>query len=422
MSLPLVEVARAIAREAHAGQTRKHGAPSIDHPIAVAAIAADLASALRVPFDDVAEAVALLHDVIEDSPAHGEDILAARLGPEVGPEVGHEVAARVQHLTKTGKGEAATAASYARLMGALPTTRLTKIADRLHNLSELHKAQKPEKLVEYIAETERFVRPLANGFDDDVRRGLHAALDDAIRNARENGAALEGSGPEAPSRACGLYAIVQPRGGRDALLRRLDAVLRGGAARIQLRVKAADQLDDVAVLELLGEVAAVAGRRGVDVLVNDRADLAYGARLRGFDVGVHVGDRDLPSAIARALLGRDALVGTSTHSLAQLQAVSGEGGACHLALGPIWASPTKQGHADVVGVDALQAACAATSHPVVAIGGITSPARAADVASAGAAFAAVVSALDGDDVDVIHLMARRLCLSFAAARAARVAS
>jgi thiamine-phosphate pyrophosphorylase len=417
MSLPITEIARALAAEAHAGQTRKHGAPYIDHPIAVAAIAVDLAHAVGVHFDDDAIATALLHDVIEDSPAHDEGVVAARLSPEI--------ATRVVHLTKTGKGEAATAAYYERLMGALPTTRLTKIADRLHNLSELHKAHRPEagaaKLAEYIIETERFVRPLCGGFADDVRRGLHAALDDALDNARRNGAVCEGMATSAAARSHGLYAIVQPRGGEAAMLARLDAILRGGAARVQLRVKPADGLDDGAWLELLCTVAMRCAPYGASVVVNDRADLAFGAGLRGHVVGVHVGDRDLPPAVARALLGTDALVGTSTHSLAQLRATADAGSACHLALGPIWASPTKQGHAAVVGDDVLAAACAVVTHPVVAIGGITNPSRAADVADAGAAFAAVVSAVDDDDLEGVHLMTRRLCLSFAAARAARTA-
>lgn len=412
MSLPVTELARALAAEAHAGQTRRHGAPYIDHPIAVAAIATDLAHATGVPFDDDAIATALLHDVIEDSPAHDEGVVAARLSPEI--------AARIVHLTKVGKGETATAAYYERLMGALATTRLTKIADRIHNLSELHKAHQPEKLAGYIAETERFVRPLCDGFDDHARRGLQAALDDAIDNARRNGSIHEGATTSTP-REHGLYAIVQPRDGEGAMLDRLDAILRGGAARVQLRVKPHDGLEDGAWLELLCGVAARCAPHGASVVVNDRADLAFGARRRGHAVGVHVGDRDLPPSIARDLLGDGTLVGTSTHSLAQLRAMDDEGSACHLALGPIWASPTKQGHAAVVGDDVLAVACAVATRPVVAIGGITAPARAADVADAGAAFAAVVSAVDDDDLDAIHLMTRRLCLSFAAARAARTA-
>jgi thiamine monophosphate synthase len=89
-----------------------------------------------------------------------------------------------------------------------------------------------------------------------------------------------------------------------------------------------------------------------------------------------------------------------------------------VALGPIWASPTKQGHADVVGTEALREACSDASLPVVAIGGITTTERAAIAARAGAAWIAVVSALDGDSDDAVHLVARRFALSIAAAHGA----
>jgi thiamine-phosphate pyrophosphorylase len=190
---------------------------------------------------------------------------------------------------------------------------------------------------------------------------------------------------------------------------------------VQVRIKSSDGLSDGAWLDLVCRLAARCAAFGVDLVVNDRADLAFGARCRGHRVGVHVGDADLPPAIARSLLGTDALVGTSTHSHAQLQAMDAEGGACHLALGPIWQSPTKQGHADVVGVDALKRSRALVGKPLVAIGGIDSPARAALVARAGADFAAVVSAVDHADLATVHLMARRLSLAFAAARATTTA-
>jgi thiamine-phosphate pyrophosphorylase len=201
-----------------------------------------------------------------------------------------------------------------------------------------------------------------------------------------------------PRQRRGLYAIVSPPppgGGLAGFLRRVDAILAGGAARLQLRIK--DDRDDRARLALIDDVLRRCRAVDVPLLVNDRADLAFAA---GAD-GVHVGDRDLPAPVARALLGPAALVGTSTHSLAQLRQADVEGGACHLALGPVWASPTKQGHADVVGVDVLRAACAATTLPVVAIGGITTVERARAAAAAGAAWVAVVSAIEGDDPDAV---------------------
>ncbi len=211
---------------------------------------------------------------------------------------------------------------------------------------------------------------------------------------------------------CGLYAIVSPpmtSGEEAAFLRRVEAILAGGAARMQLRIK--DDRDDRARLALIEAVLQRCRQAKVPLLVNDRTDLAAAARADG----VHVGDRDLPAPMARRLLGREALVGTSTHSLLQLQEAAQDGGACHLALGPIWASSTKQGHAAVVGLDVLRAACRATELPVVAIGGITTPERAQAAALAGAAFVAVVSALEGRDPDAVCAVTQQLAAACASA-------
>lgn len=387
----IIAEADAVAAEAHHGQTRRHGAPYIDHPRAVARLVDDIAAAVGVDLDDAARAAALLHDVIEDSAAHTEDVIAARFG--------RATADAVVHLTKVGKGEAAVAAYYARLQKEASTsTKLIKVCDRLHNLSELHKAPSPAKLQEYSDETRRFVVPLAK----DVHPGLVAAVDDALANAARN------QGRAMPAPVGGIYAILQPGTGH---LQRLGALLDGGVARVQLRVKHA--ADDVSWLDLIEQSLAVCRARGIPLIVNDRADLAFAA---GAD-GVHLGDRDLPTKHARRLLGQKAIIGTSTHSLAQFktQAAADIDGADHVALGPVWSSPTKLGHADPVGVAMVHEAAASSQKPVVAIGGIVSVARAVEVARSGAAFAAVLSAFAVDDPVALHALVRRFSLAFTAA-------
>ena len=388
----LVEDADRIAADAHSGQTRRHGAPYISHPRAVARIVDDIAFACGLAIDDGVRATALLHDVLEDCPRYTAALLTERCGSAV--------AAAVTDLTKTGKGEAASAAYYQRLAQSPTTTKLVKICDRLHNLSELHKQPDEAKVRSYVAETLQHVRPLAL----DVHAGLVAAVDNAIDNARAN---QNLSATTAPAPSSGVYAIVSPS---TSLPLRLQALLDGGIARLQLRVKHG-ALDDRAWLDLADELQAACAARRVPFVINDRSDLAFAVGS-----GVHLGDRDLPAAAARRLLGPTALIGTSTHSLKDLQAADVDD-ACHLALGPIWPSPTKQTHA-VVGVDVLRQACASTQRPVVAIGGIATPARAAEAARAGASFVAVVSALDPEDVDAVHGLTRRFALSFAAAAAA----
>lgn len=353
-----------------------------------------MALACELPIDDRVRATALLHDVLEDCPRYTEVMLAERCG--------HEVATAVGHLTKTGKGDHATAAYYEHLgKSSSSSTKLVKVCDRLHNLSELHKQPDDKKVRTYVEETLAHVRPLAQA----VHAGLVAAVDDAIANARSN------QGLETPAPTSGVYAIVSPS---TSLPLRLQALLDGGIARLQLRAKGAT-LDDRAWLGLADDLHASCAPRRVSFLINDRTDLAFAAGC-----GVHLGDRDLPAAHARRMLGATALVGTSTHSLQQLRAADDDGHACHLALGPIWKSTTKHTH-PVVGVDALQQACSTTARPVVAIGGINTPARAAEAARAGAAFVAVVSALDPEDVETVHALTRRFALSFAAASTWRTA-
>ncbi|MBM4282934.1 MAG: thiamine phosphate synthase, partial [Deltaproteobacteria bacterium] len=69
------------------------------------------------------------------------------------------------------------------------------------------------------------------------------------------------------------------------------------------------------------------------------------------------------------MLEPTALVGTSTHTVAPLVQAERDDRARHLALGPVWPSPTKSGHAAVTGHHVLRATCAATRRPVVARGG-----------------------------------------------------
>src|SRR5436309_3943721 len=102
---------------------------------------------------------------------------------------------------------------------------------------------------------------------------------------------------------------------------------------IQLREK---KLDDRTLLERARQVRHWTREAGVLFIVNDRPDLA---RLVEAD-GVHLGQDDLPVREARRVLGPDALVGISTHDVAQLrQAVLD--GATYVGVGPVFPSATK---------------------------------------------------------------------------------
>jgi thiamine-phosphate pyrophosphorylase len=129
---------------------------------------------------------------------------------------------------------------------------------------------------------------------------------------------------------------------------------------------------------------------GARVIVNDRADVA---RLAGA-AGVHVGQEDLTPGAVRTIVGRDRLIGVSTHTSAQLDAAVREP-IDYVAIGPVFGTASKATGYDAVGLEMVRQAadCAhACGLPLVAIGGITVD-RAADVIRAGADSVAVISDL-----------------------------
>jgi thiamine-phosphate pyrophosphorylase len=164
-----------------------------------------------------------------------------------------------------------------------------------------------------------------------------------------------------------------------------EAILAGGARVLQLRAKGASTRDLVA----LARVLVIHTRRaGARLIVNDRTDVAL---LVGAD-GVHLGQDDLPPAAARALLGASAIIGVSTHSLAEVDVALRAGGIDYLAFGPIFTTRSKTDPEPALGLAALGEARRRCPLPLVAIGGI-GLATAAAVRAAGADAVAVIGAI-----------------------------
>ncbi len=182
-----------------------------------------------------------------------------------------------------------------------------------------------------------------------------------------------------------VYPIVDVAGlrGRD-LATVVDTLARAGARLVQLRAKA---VSDRRLLAQAREALAAAHAAGARLVLNDRADVA---RIVGAD-GLHVGQDDLAPADARAVVGPLLLLGVSTHGLAQLEAAAEEP-VDYVAVGPVFATRSKENPDPVVGLEMVRRARAATSLPLVAIGGITR-ASARAVVEAGADGVAVISEL-----------------------------
>jgi thiamine-phosphate pyrophosphorylase len=141
--------------------------------------------------------------------------------------------------------------------------------------------------------------------------------------------------------------------------------------------------------EVLLQRAAILRRVFTDccLILNDRVPLVVSA---GYD-GVHVGQEDLSPANARATLGSELMVGVSTHGESQLVRAAASP-VDYVAIGPVFATSSKQVPDPVVGLEGVRAARALTDKPLVAIGGITR-ANCAAVIEAGADSVAVISDL-----------------------------
>jgi thiamine-phosphate pyrophosphorylase len=180
-----------------------------------------------------------------------------------------------------------------------------------------------------------------------------------------------------------LYFVCDRAPGGRPLADVLAAALAGGVDVFQLRDKRAG---DDELLAAAGEAKALCAAAGALFLVNDRPDLA---RLAGAD-GVHVGQDDEPVAAARAMVGADRIVGLSTHSVAQADR-GARSGADYIAVGPIHATPTKEGRS-AIGLEPVRHAAARVGLPWFAIGGLDSG-NVDDVVAAGATRIVVVRAI-----------------------------
>jgi len=161
------------------------------------------------------------------------------------------------------------------------------------------------------------------------------------------------------------------------------AVCEAGVDIVQLRDK---ELTDRALLERAAVARDAAHAAGALFVLNDRPDLAVACDADG----VHVGQDDVPAAVARQIVGPDALVGLSTHAPEELAASAVEP-VDYVSAGPVEATPTKPGRPGT-GIDYIRLAAERSPHPFFVTGGV-SPATLPTIAAAGATRFVVVRAL-----------------------------
>lgn len=172
--------------------------------------------------------------------------------------------------------------------------------------------------------------------------------------------------------------------------KQIELLAAGGASIVQVREKRTSPREFYhAALEAM----SIARKLGVQLIINDRVDIAIAVNADG----VHLGQEDLPPDRARVLLGETKIIGYSTHSLEQALAADSKP-VDYVAIGPIFQTTTKEKPDPVVGVAAIAEVKKSLSKPLVAIGGITLQ-NALSVMEAGADSVAVISdLLTGGDI------------------------
>ncbi len=174
---------------------------------------------------------------------------------------------------------------------------------------------------------------------------------------------------------------------RDAsLLSATRAFLAAGATLLQIRHKGHWSRG---VFEEAETVARLCREKNAALIINDRADIA--ALL---DCGLHLGQDDLPPAVARRIIGAERMLGFSTHNESQLLAAAKEP-VDYLAIGPVFPTKSKQNPDPAVSTSKIHALRPLTAKPLVAIGGIDR-ANARSVLEAGADSVAIIGDLYPD--------------------------
>jgi thiamine-phosphate pyrophosphorylase len=178
-----------------------------------------------------------------------------------------------------------------------------------------------------------------------------------------------------------LYLITPPSFALEGFAAELAIALDAGdVAAVQLRMKDAG---DGPILRAAEKLIPIVQRAGAAFILNDRPDLA---KRVGAD-GVHIGQDDMPYDEARALLGKDAMIGVTAHNSRHLAMEAADAGADYIAFGSMFPTTTKDAKTRAE-PDLIRWWSDIMEVPCVAIGGITVE-NAQPVIDAGADFLAV---------------------------------
>lgn len=173
--------------------------------------------------------------------------------------------------------------------------------------------------------------------------------------------------------------------GERSLLECVEEALKGGVTLVQYRSKETD--GGIMYKEALA-LRELCDKYQVPLIVNDRVDVALAVGA----AGVHLGQDDLPCAVARKLVPENFIIGVSAHNIGEALAAQKDG-ANYLGCGAVFGSQTKN-NVSSLGLEKLKSIREAVDIPIVGIGGVTAD-NYAKVLETGANGAAIVSGILG---------------------------
>lgn len=161
-----------------------------------------------------------------------------------------------------------------------------------------------------------------------------------------------------------IYPITDVRLAKISHAEQVKNLIEGGAEIVQLREKYASPQE---FYESAKKALEISRSQNVKIIINDRVDIALILKAHG----VHLGQDDLPPEHARKILGEKAIIGFSTHTLAQA-AEAVKFPIDYIAIGPVFATKTKENPSEIVGIENIKRVRDAVGNfPLIAIGGIT---------------------------------------------------
>ncbi len=208
-----------------------------------------------------------------------------------------------------------------------------------------------QEALRVIEEFSRESDPLLSNTSQEIRYGLYAVEIKILKSSiyLERLSILN---------SCNLCLITSPHKKLNQIVKN---ALEEGVTMIQYRNK---ELPDLHKLKEARELCQICKEFNALFIINDRLDIAMAVNADG----VHLGQDDMPTSLAREIVGEDVLIGRSTHSFDQIKVASDED--CdYLGIGPIYATETKP-NSQSLGVDYLKEVANLTTLPWFAIGGI----------------------------------------------------